>query len=150
MGAAAADPGEDVRGSIGIEAGRMGGIITPDAHRSLYLMEAKRLLSAPLGALPSRALFLSFSLSLSPPLPLSYSFFLSAHPRSCYCLDFACLEFRKTRRLIRNAKDLARTVRDRGAGCSGVERARPCRKFDKSFYQQLHGENVFVKVIMQF
>lgn len=69
--AAAADPGEDVRGSIGIEAGRMGGIITPDAHRSLYLMEAKRLLSAPLGALPSRALFLS----LSPFLPLSYSFF---------------------------------------------------------------------------
>lgn len=71
MGAAAADPGEDVRGSIGIEAGRMGGIITPDAHRSLYLMEAKRLLSAPLGALPSRALFLS----LSPPFSLSLTLF---------------------------------------------------------------------------
>lgn len=99
------DPGEDVRGSIGIEAGRMGGIITPDAHRSLYLMEAKRLLSAPLGALPSRTL--SFSLSLSFFLPSSFILFLSVHPRSCYCLGFACLEFRKTRRFIQNAKNLA-------------------------------------------
>lgn len=45
----------EMRGSIGIEAGRMGGIITPDAHRSLYLIEVKRLLSALLGALPSRS-----------------------------------------------------------------------------------------------
>lgn len=69
-----ADPDEDVRGSIGIEAGRMGGIITPDAHRSLYLMEAKRLLSAPLGALPSRTL--SFSLFPSLSLSLLFFFFL--------------------------------------------------------------------------
>jgi len=33
-----------VQGSTRIEAGRMGGIITPDAHRLLYPMEAKRLL----------------------------------------------------------------------------------------------------------
>lgn len=69
-----ADPDEDVRGSIGIEAGRMGGIITPDAHRSLYLMEAKRLLSAPLGALPSRTLSFSLSFLLSPFLFYSFSF----------------------------------------------------------------------------
>jgi len=41
--------------SIGIEAGRMGGIITPDTYRSLYFMEARHLLSACLGALPSRS-----------------------------------------------------------------------------------------------
>lgn len=31
----------DVRGFIRIEAERMGGIITPNAHRSLYFIEAK-------------------------------------------------------------------------------------------------------------